>query len=168
MADFANVIGGPAKINLAGTDLGHSQGGISASITPENREVTVDQFGTTACNIRHVGDSVGVTAPFAEWTAATLAEVYAAGNDQTAAGSAPYIGLGRSAGFLYPAQALKVIPLLTADVDRFLHIFRAVTTGGIELGWNHESDTIIEVEFSALCDATQSDGEYLGKLQVSA
>lgn len=167
MATASNVIGGPAKLNLGGSDLGHTQGGISATLTPESREVNVDEFGSSPVLIRHTGDSLTVTTPLAEWTAATLAEIYEAGNDDTT-GTPPYMGLGRSAGYIYTGQALKVIPLLTADAGKLLHIFSAVATGAIELGWNNEDDTIAEVEFTALIDESQStDGEYMGKLYVS-
>lgn len=167
--NVSEVIGGPAKVNLGGSDLEHTQGGISASITPDNRQVNVDEFGSSAVLIRHVGDQVTVTCPFAQYSATTIAEISESGYDQTAAAGSKYMGIGRSAGFVYTTQALKIIPLLAANAAKLLEIYKATATGAIELNYNQDDDTIFETEFTAIVDESKTnDGDYLGKLQITA
>lgn len=165
--DFSNVIGGPASCQLASTEIGHTQGGISATITPENRVVTVDEFGSSAVAIRHTGDAVEATARFAEWAADTLAEILESGNDQTAAVGAKYMGVGRTAGYIYTTQQLDVIPLLTADAAKKLLIDRATCTGPIELNWDSQNDLIFETVFTGLVKEANTDGEHMGKIHLT-
>lgn len=165
--DFDNVLGGPGKVQLATTDIGHTQGGITVTITPQNRAVNVDEFGSSACNLRHTGDEVRVTAPFAEWTADVIAEVYDPGSDQLSGGSGTgYMGVGRSGGFIYTAQALDVIPLLATEVAKKVSIFRAVAVGELGINFSNDSDRIFSVEFMGLVDESKTDGEMIGKIMI--
>ena len=164
----SNVIGGPAKCLLATAEIGHTQGGINATVTPEQRAVTVDEFGTAPVNMRHTGGSAQAVARFAEYTAVTLAEVLAAGNDQTAAVGAKYMGFGRTAGFIHVAQGLTVVPFLTADAAKKFELFRATATSPIELAYNNDNDVIFEVTFTGLVDESQDNGEVMGKIHLTA
>lgn len=169
-ADFDNVTGGPANFTLTGQTIGHTSGGISATISPQNRPVNVDQFGVGECNIRHTGDEVRVTVPFAEWTAATVKEVYAPGRDQTASSGSDgaYLGIGRSSGFIYPTKAAQIVPFLSADAAKKLHFFRVTPVGEFEIAHNADDDRVFETEFAALIDENQTDGQLIGRIQVAA
>jgi hypothetical protein len=166
--DASNLIGGPASFLLSATEIGHTQGGINATVTPEQRAVTVDEFGTAPCDMRHTGGSAQVVARMAEYTAATLAEVIASGNDQTAAAGAKYMGFGRSAGFIHVAQGLTVVPLLTADAAKKFELFRATASSPIELAYNNDNDVIFETTFTGLVDESKDDGEVMGKIHLTA
>lgn len=163
----ANVIGGPAKAQIGDADVGHTQGGIGATVTPSQHTITVDQFGSSPVGFRHTGDDLRVTVPFAQWDAATLAQVYDSGNDAT--GSTPsYLGIGRTAGYNHSTVDLKVIPFLTANVAKRLHVPKSVAVGALNLAWNNDGDTIFEVEFAAVIDSTNTtDGEYLAQLDIT-
>ena len=166
--DFDNVIGGPAKCLLAAAEIGHTQGGINATITPAQREVTVDEFGSSPTNIRHTGTSATAVVRFAEYAAATLAEVLAAGNDQTAAVGAKYMGFGRTAGFLHVAQGLTIVPYLAADVAKVFELFRATCTSPLELSYSNDNDVMFEVTFTGLVDESGTDGQLMGKIHLTA
>ena len=153
---------------LAATEIGHTQGGVTASITPEQRAVTVDEFGTSPCNFRHTGTQTTVTAPYAEYTADVIAEVLESGNDQTGAAGAKYMGIGRTAGFIHTAQALTVVPHLSADSAKIISLLRATATGGLELNYSSESDVIFEVTFTGLVYESATDGENIGKIEITA
>lgn len=165
--DFDNLTHGPAIFQLADTEIGHTHGGISCTITPQNRAQNVDQFGSSECNIIHTGDEVRMNVPFAEWTADTLAEVYEPGNNQTATSSADYLGIGRSSGYIYTTQDAKIVPRLTADAAKRIQMWRATPIGDFELMHNSDDDRIFEVEFACLVDESQTDGELIGKLQIT-
>ena len=78
---ISDIVGGPADVKLAGGTIGNTTGGVTATITPQNRERIVDQYGSTALAIIHTGDECRVTVPWSEWVAATLNEVYDPGTD---------------------------------------------------------------------------------------
>jgi hypothetical protein len=167
--DFDTITHGPAKLLLTDVDMLHTEGGISATIKPQNRARNVDQFGKSECNIIHTGDEVRVMAPLAEFVASTLAECYNPGNDETAAVGAKYMGIGRSAGYVYTAQDLKVVPLLAADEAKRLQLYRATPIGQIKLEYDGgEKDVIFEMEFAGLVDEAKDDGELIGKIQLAA
>lgn len=167
--DFDNIIHGPAKLLLTDVDMGHTEGGIKATIKPQNRARNVDQFGKSECAIIHTGDEVRVMAPLAEFVAATLAEVYNPGLDGTGGSDPKYLGIGRKAGYIYTAQDLKVVPLLTADVNKRLQFYRATPVGQIQLEYDGgEKDVMFELEFACLVDEAKTDGELIGKMQLTA
>lgn len=169
--DLNNITGGPAELQLATTRISHTQGGIKVKVSPKQRMRTVDQYGETPVDVIHTGDDVRVTAPMAEWSAAVLAEIYNAGNDQTAAVGAKYIGIGRSAGFIYTTQNLLVIPLLTADVAKRAEFYRATPVGEFELNHSNDDDRVFSVEFACLGDPENSpgttDGQIIGKINLT-
>lgn len=166
--DTEFVTGGPAKLLLSDAIVGHTEGGIAVSIAPQNRSRMVDEFGSSAVDQIHTGDDITVTAPLTEWTAATLIEVYEPGRDQLTVGSgnAPYLGLGRTGGYVYVAQDLKVTPFLTADANKRIQLFRATSVGEISLNHDADEDRIMSVQFRGLVDDEATDGELIGKMQL--
>jgi len=167
--DVDNLTSGPAQFQLTDTEIGHTQGGITCTVSPQNRARNVDQFGVSEVDMVHQGDEVRMTAPFAEWSADTLSEVYNPGNDQTAAVSGPtYLGLGRSSGFIYTAQDAKIIPRLAADAAKRIQMYRATPIGDFELTHNEDDDRVFETEFACLVDESKTDGELIGVLQLAA
>lgn len=167
--DVGNMTHGPAQFQLNDVEIGHTSGGIVATITPQNRPRTVDQFGASEMDMIHNGDEARMTVPFSEWTADVLAEVYNPGNDQTAASSgAKYLGIGRSAGYIYTAQTAKIIPRLAALVAKRIEFHRVTPIGEISLNHVAEEDRLIEIEFACLTDEDQTDGERIGKIQLAA
>lgn len=165
--DASNIISGPASVTLGGTEVGHTQGGVTFSITPQFRARTVDEFGASELSLIHQGDQARLTVPWAEWSAATLAEIYNGGNDQTAGGSGgAYIGIGRNAGYIYTDQAAEVVPINTANSGKKISLNRVTPIGQIELSFSHENDRVINVEFACLVDEEETDGEGIGKIFV--
>lgn len=174
MSSAANVIGGPASVTVGstsfsgGTNLGHTQGGVTATFTPEQREVLVDQFGSIPMRMRHTGDALVVTCPMAEYTAAVLGEMNESGNNQTAASGAKYMGIGREATYYHTTQELMVTPLVSADAAKILGVYKATVTGAIDLAWSSEDETIVSLEFTALGKEDATAGELLGIVRLTS
>ncbi len=171
---ISNLTTGPAVVQIDDVDLAHTQGGVVVNITAQNRVRNVDQYGTSALDVVHLGDEVRVQAPFAEWTAEVLAEVYDPGTDQTGTGTA-YLGIGRSAGYVYGDSDLKVIPVLVADQGRKMQFWRAVPNGEMSIAHNTDDDRIFQIEFICMADpdgtntsnsASDKDGELIGRIFV--
>jgi hypothetical protein len=160
----SNLVSGPAKFLVASSQLAHTFGGITAKISPKNRMRKVDQFGESGVDIVHQGDDVRMTVPFAEWTAAVLAQIYNPGASNTGSGTGAFIGVGRSAGYIYTAQQLDIIPFLAADAAKKVTMYRGVPIGEFTLGFDNEKDRIISVEHACLVQETAQDGLLVGKI----
>ena len=161
-----NIVGGPADVKLGTASseatIGNTTGGVTATVTPQNRERIVDQYGSTALAIIHTGDEVRVTVPWAEWSQATLNEIYDPGTD---AGTAK--GVGRSAGYIYTTQAMDITPYLTADVAKTVAFYSTTPIGEVSMAFNNDDDRILEVEYAALADTAKTDGSLIGLLNLS-
>jgi len=165
-ADYDNCVGGPAKVLYASEEVGHTAGGVSVKVSPKHRMRNVDQFGSGECAVLHTGDEVRVTVAWAEWTAAVIGYVYQPGNNQTAAASNKYMGLGKSAGYKYASALLDVVPRLSGDAAKLVRIFKAVPVGNIDLKFNEKDDRIFETEFAGLIDEDRIDGQMIGVIMV--
>lgn len=163
MNDVTKLVGGPAQALIDDAEIGHTEGGISATITPQNRMRTVDQYGGSAVAVIHTGDEVRVTIPWAEWVKATVDEIYDPGADLGASG----IGIGRSAGYIYTTADLKIVPRLSADVAKKLQFYKACPIGALELAFDGDNDRIFSTEFACLVDTAKTDGNLIGAILVA-
>mgnify|MGYP007073192314 CR=1 FL=1 len=163
-----NVLAGPAEVHIDDSAIGETEGGITCTFTPEVHEINIDRYGAGVCAIRHSGETAAFTVPWDEWTAATMAKIYTSGNDQTAAMTAPYIGIGRTAGFIYTGKDVKIKPILTAEVAKFAQIYKGVPLGELSIGFANDNNRVFEREFRAILDTAKTDGEMLGKVAVAA
>lgn len=163
-----NVISGPAQFKLATVQVSHTHGGITATVKPSQHMVTVDMYGVSVVNMRHTGDDVRLKAPLAEYAAIALAEIYEPGNNQTAAGGAKYMGVGRSAGYVYTDQAATIVPYLTADAAKCCSFFRVSPIGEVSQNFEVDKDRIVEMEFICMVDTSKTDGELIGKIELTA
>jgi len=163
---IGDIVGGPAdvKVGASGAEatIGNTTGGVTATVTPQNRERIVDKYGSTAIAIIHTGDEVRVTVPWAEWSLATLNEVYDPGTD-----AGTFKGVGRSAGYIYTTQSMDITPYLTADAAKTAEFYSVTPIGEVSLSFNNDDDRIMEVEYAALADTTATDGSLIGKLNLS-
>jgi len=166
--DFDNVTAGPAQFLLEDAEIGHTSGGIKVTITPKNRMRVVDQFGEGECAVIHTGDTVRIAVPFSEWISDVLQEVYNPGFAELASSDGTYLGIGRSAGYIYTDKDAKIVPRLSADANKKLQFFRVTPVGQFELNHDKDNDRIFNVEFTALVDEDQDDGELIGKIFVAA
>lgn len=166
----SEITSGPAQVLLGGTEIGHTEGGVTLTVTPQNRPRNVDQFGGSEVDIIHTGDEVRAQANFAEWTSAVLAEIYNPGRDQLSlgSGSTPYLGLGRSSGYTYTDKSMQLVPRVTADQGKRCILWRTTPIGAFTLTHNSEDDRMFEVERACLVKESETDGQLIGKLQLSA
>ena len=169
-ADVSKIVGGPADVKLgaagAAATIGHTTGGVTASITPQNRERIVDQYGSTAVAVIHTGDEVRITVPWSEWIAATVNEVYDPGTDSASAAFTK--GIGRSAGYIYTTQEMEIVPFLTADAGLYVEFYKTTPIGEVSMAFNNDDDRILEVEYAALADTAKTDGSLIGLLYTGS
>lgn len=163
-----NLIGGAVQVKVDGTAVSHTRGGVKVDIKPQTREQTVDNYGNTAVNVVHVGDSVNVTVPYVQWDNATLLEMYdPALNATTSSSGKEYVGVGRSAGYVYRARALLLLPFITAQQNKALEFWRATPVGDLSIALSNENDRILERQYVCMADPSHhNDGEYIGRLYL--
>lgn len=169
-ADVSAITTGPASFKLDSVQVGHTQGGIQCTVTPQNRPRNVDQYGGSEIAIIHTGDEFRMTIPFNQWDSATISEVYNPGNDQTGSGSgsdANYMGIGRSAGYIHTTKAAMITPFNASLAAQRIEVFKATPIGSFELTFDAESDRIFNTEFAGLVDPTRDDGELIARIQVA-
>ena len=166
---IGDIVGGPADVELGAASseatIGNTTGGVTATVTPQNRERIVDQYGSTALAVIHTGDEVRVTVPWSEWITATINEIYDPGTDS--AGVAGFKGVGRSAGYIYTTQSMDITPFLTADAAKTVEFYKVTPIGEVSMAFNNDDDRIMEVEYAALADVTKTDGSLVGLLNLS-
>lgn len=169
-ADVSAIVGGPASVKLGTASseavIGHTTGGVEATVSPQNRERIVDQYGSSAVAVIHTGDEVRVTVPWSEWITATINEVYDPGTDSSGAGG--FKGVGRSAGYIYTTQSMVIVPFLTADAGAKVEFFKVTPIGEFGMAFNNDDDRILEVEYAALLDTSGTDGALIGKLHMKS
>lgn len=165
--DLSKIYSGPASVLVEDADIGHTQGGVELSVAPKNRIRNVDIYGDGAVAVVHLGDDVKITTPLAEYTALTLPNAYAPGNDQTAAVTNKYLGLGRKAGFLYSDKDLKIAPSVSGQTAHKIHLFKAVPIGNFQMMYKASEDRILKVEWTGLIDESQDDGELIGAIALA-
>lgn len=165
-----NITSGPAKILLGATEIPHTENGVAIKISPKNRMRTVDKFGVGNVAVIHTGDDVRINTSLAEWSADTLAIVHNPGNNTTAAtGSGSgvrYIGIGRSAGYIYTTTTMDVVPFLTADAGRGAFFEKVTPIGEFTLDHKADNDRIFACEWVALVKESNTDGELIGKIRL--
>lgn len=165
-----NITSGPAKILLGASQIPHTENGVGFKISPKNRMRTVDKFGVGNISVIHTGDDVRINTSLAEWSAETLAIVYNPGNNATAAtGSGSgvrYIGVGRSAGYIYTTTTMDVVPYLSADATRGAYFERVTPVGEFTVDHKADSDRLFAVEWVALVKESATDGELIGKIRL--
>lgn len=166
-ADLTKIYSGPASLLIDDTDLGYTQGGIEATIAPKNRQRTVDIFGDSPVALVHLGDEFKVMAPMAELTAAVLQQIYQPGNDQTAAVSNKYMGIGRKAGYLYADVDVKIVPTISAQSAFKLHLYKASPVGQITQTFKASDDRIFKLEYIGLVDEAGTDGALIGTVMLA-
>jgi hypothetical protein len=166
MADVTNVKLGVCNVTYGGTDLGHTRGGCTVTLTPEYVDMTVDQYGNTPFNKALIGEDLRVMIPLAETQVANLKNAFPLGT--LAGASDGRFTLGKDAGdkLLDEAKELVLHPIqnATGDLSDDVVIHKAVVDTEIAINYSNEEQTTVEVEFCALIDTTKSTGNYLGHI----
>lgn len=163
MADITNVKLGVCTVKLDGTDLGHTQGGVTVTYEPEYYDRKVDKYGNTVVEKVLIGESLKATVPLAEHTIANLKVGMPAA---TEAATDARITLGSNAGKLMAQYAAELVlhPEANdaADLSEDVVFHKALASEPVEMGYNNEGDRILEVVFHALLDESKADGNRLG------
>ncbi len=163
-----NVNLGTCKIELGGTDLGLTIGGVEVEVSTTTHITNVDQFGETVVSEHITGRNVKVKLPLAETTvenmAATLpgATLVVDGVDSSVVRVDVATGIGIN--LLDAAQVLRLHPIALDDSDHSedFVIPLAATPGGVQFAYKHDEERVFLAEFMGYPDSTTGLLYYYG------
>ena len=161
MADAQNIRLGVCTVTYKGVDLGHTIGGVTVTYTPEHKEVSVDKFGNSIVEKFLVGERIKAVFSLAEWTLANLQVAI----DQSTLQGDDSVSIGSNAGKRASTKAgllvLHPIENAASNKNDDFSIYKAVSTGELEIVNNNEGERVLPVEMDGLIDENRSDGNML-------
>lgn len=162
MADVRNIQLGVCTVKRAGTDLGHSIGGVVINYKPKFHDVKVDQYGDTLAQQFLVGEELGAKFSLAEFVLSNLLVAISQGtqlNDDS-------ITIGSNAGKKQSDKAaLWVFHPIANSATNYnddWSIYRGVVVSDLEIEHTNEGEKKIPIEVTGLVDEGRSDGNLLG------
>ena len=157
-----NIELGPCRVTVDGADVGPALGPVRVTIRTLWRDRRSDRYGATVTDRVAVGAEVRATFRVAEKTFENMQRALPgalAGDDTLGVGRSPGGKASDSAG------ALRLHPEERgADTGRDVVLHKAVATGELAVSYGAGAERAFNVEFVALLDATQTDGDLLACL----
>ena len=161
------------RVNVGGTDMGLTEGGVEIAIQQKIVEITGDAYGITPLNTKNAG--VRVTVKFAVKETlynGKLSKIWHEGTLRSTGGDAIGFG-GKLAGELdglTNAVAIILHPLDQADATLTfdINVWKAIPIGDPVIKAGPDKETIYEVTFLALRDSTKTAGKQLIDVGLAA
>jgi len=154
-----NIELGPCRVTVDGSDVGPTLGPVCVAVRTLWRDRRSDRYGATITDRVAIGAEVAASFRVAEKTFENMQRALpgALAGDGT-------LGVGRSPGGKASASAaaLRLHPEERGeDTGRDVVLHKAVATGELSAGYGAGGARAFDVEFVALLDAAQSDGDFL-------
>jgi len=161
----ANIKIGPVAVTYKGVELGHTEGDVTFSYTPEYVDIVANEFGNTPIDKALLGEDVRIVCPLAEKTRDNLAAVIPLGTTEDSGGDEE-LEFGSDASQLIGTTAGELVlhPLKNdvSDLSEDITLYKAVVDEAVELTQSPDAETVLEVTFVALLDTSKPDGNRLG------
>lgn len=163
MADATKIQLGVCTVTYKGVDLGHTQGGVTVTYSPDYHDTSVDLYGSSVVEKFLVGERLKAKVNLAEYTVANLLAALnqglAVGDDAVSLGSKAGKKASTNGGFLL----LHPINAPANDTRQFdVGIYKAVITNELAIEHKNDGEKVLPVEFEGLIDEGRTDGNMLG------
>lgn len=167
MADVTEVKLGVATLTYNSVALGHTKGGVEMTYTPDIKETSVDQYGSTPVAASIIGERLEVKVTLAESSLAEMNKAIAGGTLVTGA-TKDEINVGSDGATSLTGQELVIHPTAEgASTDKDVTVHKAVVIGAVVLPYKTEEETLFEITFLALIDEAKATGEKLFRIGLS-
>ncbi len=171
--DLSKVeVAGPCRITLNGVDYGHTLGGITFKAAREFTKVMADKYGTTPIDYVLNGTEATIEFTAAQTEFAQLDKAFPETSSYDGAGTADRVDIGGDAGYSIRQDAVVMVihPLKNAatDFSDDITIYKAVSTGDIELPYLVDEQKAVALTFTALVDEQYGAGRRLGHIGPAA
>lgn len=152
---------GPCRVSVDDTDVGRTVGPVRLYVNTVWRDRRSDRYGAAIVDRVAIGTEVRATLRLGEKTLENLQRALPHATTETG-----YLSLGRTAGFKASAAGatLRLHPEERSDTSRDVLLHKAVATGDLAVSYGPGGERTFEVEFVALIDAGQDDGDWLARL----
>lgn len=149
---------GPCAITFGSLDIALTKGGVVLRVEALMKEITIDQYGSSAVDDRIVGWSVKAIVPLAQTDYATLKQAAIFLQEQ---GSGALVDRKLGASMRNIAQPLTLHPVENdvADKSEDAYLYLAAPTTAMEMKYGFEDERIYNVEFKAYPKAGSDPSE---------
>lgn len=163
MADATRIQLGVCDVTYKGVNLGHTQGGVTVTYSPDFHETSVDAYGSSVVEKFLVGERLKAKVNLAEFTIANLQNAI---NQGTLQGD-DAVSVGSKAGKRASVNAglLLLHPLNSPANDTRQYdvsLYKAVVTNELAIEHKNDGEKVLPVEFEGLIDEGRTDGNLLG------
>lgn len=163
MADATKIQLGVCDVTYKGVNLGHTQGGVTVTYSPDFHETSVDAYGSSVVEKFLVGERLKAKVNLAEFTIANLQNAI---NQGTLQGD-DAVSVGSKAGKRASVNAglLLLHPLNSPANDTRQYdvsLYKAVVTNELAIEHKNDGEKVLPVEFEGLIDEGRTDGNLLG------
>jgi hypothetical protein len=171
--DLSKVeVAGPCKITLDSVDLGHTLGGVVFTANRDFTKVMADKYGSTPVDYVLNGTEATVEFTLAQTEFAQLDPAMPETSSYNGAGVQDRVDLGGDAGYSLrqDAKVLVIHPLKNAatDFSDDITLYKAVSTGNIELPYRVDEQKVVALTFTALVSEDYGIGRRLGHIGPAA
>jgi len=164
--DITKVDIGHMDVYVDGTVMGHTTNGVEMTLEREVVDVVVDDYGSAPVEKYEKSVRVIIKTTIAEPTTANLDTAF-----PSATLAATVLKFGAAAGTNYSDSSVELwlhkADVSAATVTDDIVIAKAVPINSPTIMYSNDEQRVIEIEWEALIDESQADGEMLMKVGAS-
>ena len=147
---------GTCRVHFGDLDMGYTQGGVTVTITMDQVEILVDDFGSVPVDSVDVGTNIEAVTPLVQAILNNYEKVLWTGA-RTAAGPAiDRLTFGKRVGASASTGVLILDPINDTDGIR---IHKAWCSSIDDLGYNNEGTRIIGAHWRGMIDESRANGD---------
>jgi len=147
---------GLADVSYGGVSLGFTVEGVVVTLTHQQANIVVDDFGETPVDVYDIGEQIQVVVPITQISLANLV-IAIPGATLTS----DRIKVGRQAGTKLTSQELILDATSVGDFN--ITIYRAIVPNAGDYIFNNEQ-RVVPVTFMGLIDTSRPDGDRLYRI----
>lgn len=147
---------GTCRVHFGDLDMGYTQGGVTVTITMDQVEILVDDFGSVPVDSIDVGTNIEAVTPLVQATIANYEALLWPGNRTALAPAIDRITFGKKVGASAITHALILDPI---NDDDGIRIHKAWCASIDDLGYNNEGTRILGAHWRGMIDESRADGD---------
>lgn len=161
--DVTEIKLGVCKVTYDGTDLGYTKGGCTLRITPNQYEVTVDEYGSIPMKEFDMGYAIEADVSLAQHSFnqidAAVPVLNQAGTDKRT--------YGDTVGTEIAGKELVLDPVYSAAGYK-VTIYKAVPVANFEVNYSVDAEKVVGITFKGTLDDTRAAGDQLFSIETPA
>jgi len=143
---------GTCRVNYAGRDMGYTQGGVTVTITMDQVEIMVDEYGTVPVDSVDVGTNIEIVTPMAQASLDNYKDTLWPGRNVPA----DRLTFGRKVGTSISTGRLVIDPINESDG---VVVYKAGCVAVDDLGYNNDGIRIVGAHWRGFIADDRSGGD---------